>query len=343
MRRILLFIGLLFTTHYLTAQEGTSLNKVVNTLKERINLSAYAQLGYTFEGEDGYEEKSNTFDVKRIIFMAEGKITDKWSCYFMYNFAGGGELLEVYTEYKFLPQLKARVGQFKSMFSIENPMSPTTVELINCYSQAVSYLSGFSNPLYASCGGRDLGLLVYGDLFGKTLQYNFAIMNGQGINVKDKNNQKDVIGNLMVNPLKWLSVGGSFIVGKGNAVGISTLNPDIHVGDNYTRNRWAMGAVIDTKPVYVRTEFLAGKDGHVRSNGYYATACAHVLPKFDVIASYDYLQKDNDIPETRQTNYVAGLQYWFYPKCRLQAQYTFTNRHNGDNHNLVQAQVQVRF
>lgn len=340
MRRILLFIALLFATHYLAAQEGTSLNKVVNTLKDRISLAGYAQTGYTYDDLNG---GSNTFDIKRIIFMAEGKITDKWSCYFMYNFAGGGELLEVYTEYKFLPQLKARVGQFKTMFSIENPLSPTTVELINCYSQAVSYFAGFNNPLHDPCGGRDMGLLVYGDLFGKLLHYNLAVMNGQGINVKDKNNQKDIVGGVMVNPLKWLSVGGSFIKGKGNAVKICDVNPDIKVGENYTRNRWALGAVVTTKPVELRTEYLAGKDGAIKSDGYYATACAHVLPKFDIIASYDYLNKDKNTSEFKQTNYVAGLQYWFYPKCRVQAQYTFCDRHSGENSNMIQAQVQVRF
>ena len=33
----------------LLAQEQTPLNQVVNTLKERISLSGYAQLGYTYD------------------------------------------------------------------------------------------------------------------------------------------------------------------------------------------------------------------------------------------------------------------------------------------------------
>ena len=33
-------------------------------------------------------------------------------------------------------------------------------------------------------------------------------MNGQGLNTKNKNRKKDVVGNLMVNPTNWLSVGG---------------------------------------------------------------------------------------------------------------------------------------
>lgn len=167
-------------------------------------------------------------------------------------------------------------------------------------------------------------------------------MNGQGINLKDKNNQKDIVGSLMVHPLKWLSVGGSFVKGKGCAVAVSSINPDIAIGENYARNRWSAGATIKTKSVDVRTEYLAGKDGHVKSDGYYATVSAHVLPKFDVIASYDYFNKNKTISD-KQTNYVAGVQYWFYPKCRLQAQYTYCNRHKGENSNLLQAQLQVRF
>lgn len=341
MKRILLSCLLLLSIHTLKAQD-TRLNNVVNTLKERITLAGYAQVGYTYD--DAGEKASNTFDLKRAIFMARGKITDKWSCYFMYSFANTGKILEAYTEYRFLPQLTARIGQFKTMYTIENPMSPCFVELINCYSQAVNYLAGIngSDPLYGSNSGRDMGILIYGDLFKKKLSYNLAVMNGQGINLKDKNNQKDIVGSLMVHPLDWLSVGGSFVKGKGCAVAASSANLDIAIGDSYTRNRWSAGATIQTKPVSLRTEYLAGKDGHVKSDGYYATASVHVLPKFDIVASYDYFNKDK-AQDYKQSNYVAGVQWWFYPKCRLQAQYTYCDPHKGENSNLLQAQLQVRF
>ena len=133
MKRILLSCLFLLSIHTLKAQD-TRLNNVVNTLKERITLAGYAQVGYTYD--DAGEKASNTFDLKRAIFMARGKITDKWSCYFMYSFANTGKILEAYTEYRFLPQLTARIGQFKTMYTIENPMSPCFVELINCYSQS---------------------------------------------------------------------------------------------------------------------------------------------------------------------------------------------------------------
>jgi hypothetical protein len=324
----------------LSAQESAP-STLVNTLKERITLSGYAQTGYTYNDA----ERSNTFDVKRIIFMAEGKITDRLLCYFMYDFANSGNLLEVYAEYRFRPELKVRLGQFKTMFSFENPMSPCNTELINCYSQAVSYLAGVtgSDPLYGAQSGRDFGLLLYGDAFSNLLSYQLAVMNGQGTNLKDKNNQKDVVGTLAVQPLSWLTVGGSMMRGTGHAVAASAVNPNIAVGDNYTRNRWSAGVLIKTSPIEVRTEYLTGTDRQVKSHGYYLSTTAHLLRNFDFVASYDYFNKDRSSALTEQTNYMAGVQWWFYPKCRVQAQYTYCNPKQNNGYNVLQAQLQVRF
>ena len=323
-------------------QKASTLNKVVNTLRERLTVEGYAQLAYSYD--DAGEDKANTFEIKRAIVIVHGKITDRWSAHFMYNFANTGKILEAYTEYKFLPELTVRVGQFKTMFTFENPMSPCNVELINVYSQATNYLAGYdsSDPLYGSNAGRDLGLLIYGDLFGNLFNYKLAVMNGQGINKKDGNNQKDIVGSLIANPTRWLSVGGTFVKGKGCAVGTSAVNPTIAVGDNYTRNRWSAGAMLKFKPIDIRTEFLHGKDGKVPSNGYYLTLSAHLLPRFDFIASYDYFNR-NTKTDDRNINYVAGVQWWFYPKCRLQLQYTRREPKHGEGSNLLQTQVQVRF
>lgn len=187
-----------------------------------------------------------------------------------------------------------------------------------------------------------MGLMIYGDLFNDFLTYHLGIINGQGINTKDKNSNKDLIGSLKINPLDWLTLGGTFMTGKGVAIGKSEANPDIEIGDNYSRDRWSVGALINTTPVDFRAEYMGGKDGKVKSNGCYATASFHVLPKFDIIASCDYLNKNKDL-KMKQTNYVAGVQYWFYPRCRVQAQYTLRDNHINGTSNLVQAQIQVRF
>lgn len=341
MRRFFL-LAFLAVTLGLHAQDnkGASLDQWVNTLKERITLSGYAQAGYTYSTEtDG----QNSFDIKRIIFMANGQITDRWRCYFMFNFNNGGNLLELYTEYKFLPELTVRLGQFKTMFTIENPMSPTTVELISCYAQSVAYLAGISgDPMYGNHAGRDAGLMVSGDLWKRLVHYDLAVMNGQGINLKDQNNHKDLVGNLMVHAAPWISIGGSFVSGKGHAQAASAAGGLTQAGEDYTRNRWSAGAVLTTRPLSLRSEYLRGKDDEVKSEGYYATASCHLCPRLDVVASYDYFNK-NKAADMKQTNYVAGVQWWFYPRCRIQLQYTYCDPHQRDNYHLLQGQVQVRF
>lgn len=340
MRKIILLFCVLITANALAAQEKTTLNKVVNTLKERITLAGYAQLGYTY---DDAVKADNTFDIKRIIFMAHGKITDRWSCDFMYDFNAGGTLLEVYTDYKFLPGLTARIGEFKIPYTIENELSPSTVELINCYSQSVCYLAGV-NGSDKACGatsGRDIGAMLHGTLFKDFLQYKLAVMNGQGINVKDQNTQKDIIGNLLINPIKWLSIGGSFIRGTGHAIANSEYST-ILAGQNYTKKRWSLGAIFTSSSFYLRSEYLSGKDAGVKSEGFYATGSARLAKNFDVIASFDYFNP-NKAGDFKQNNYIAGVQYWFYPKCRVQAQYTYCEKSSMKNSNLIQAQIQVRF
>ncbi|MDR2858911.1 MAG: porin, partial [Mediterranea sp.] len=69
----------------------------------------------------------------------------------------------------------------------------------------------------------------------------------------------------------------------------------------------------------------------------------HALPKkIDIIASYDYFNRNKSLSD-KQTNYTAGVQYWFYPQCRLQMQHTFRKIAKEENSNLFQVQLQVRF
>ncbi|MDR0989671.1 MAG: OprO/OprP family phosphate-selective porin [Prevotellaceae bacterium] len=336
---LLLPATLLFVTVVGRAQE-TPLGRVINTLKERIVLSGYAQTGYTWDET----ASSNTFDIKRLIFMANGRITDRWSCSFMYDFASSGNLLEVYSEYRLLPALTVRVGQFKTYFSAENPLSPCVTELIGCYSQAVSYLAGVngSDPLYGAHGGRDMGLLVYGTLLNHRFTYHLGLMNGQGINRRDLNRRKDLVGSLLIHPAKWASVGGSFILGRGTAVAASAVNPTIGVGQEYRRNRWAVSGILKTKPVDVRAELLGGVDGQVHSRGHYLSATLRTFPKFDVVVSYDYFNRNTARGEA-QTNYIAGVQYHFYPLCRLQAQYLYCRPKTAGGSSRIETQLQIRF
>lgn len=310
-------------------------------LTDRIELHGYAQAGYSYDNAGG--KTTSTLNLKRTLFWAKARITDRWSFLFMHDFSS--VVQEFYADYRAThdKSLNVRLGQFKHSYSMENPMSPTQLELIDVYSQAVLFLAGEGpDPLIGVQYGRDLGVMAYGDLLGDRLHYEVAVMNGQGINRKDGNSDKDVIVKLEYRPTSELRFVGSAQKGRGHAVGTAAWNPDIEVGDNYRRDRLSVGAEWKGRPLSLRAEYLAGKDGDVTSRGAYLTSCVHVAKDVDVVASADYYDRNTKM-DYSQTNATVGLQYWFYKKCRLQLQYTRCFSDFRKDYNWLQAQVQVAF
>ncbi|HCE47651.1 MAG TPA: porin [Prevotellaceae bacterium] len=324
-----------------------STNKLVNTLIERIKLSGYAQGGF-----DYYDQSSpkDQFKIARIIFMADARIDSRTNAFVMYDFKTSA-LHELWFNHKFHPAFSVKVGQFKTPFSIENQLSPTVLEMIYPTSLAAGYMIGGSNNLMMKgSAGRDIGIDLHGSLLKGWLSYDIALMNGAGRNKADDNSQKDFVVRLGVHPAQWLTLSGSLLKGTGNIevyrneagqivsdlAGISGLK---HNG-NYRRDRYAIGAEIKTRPVNLRTEYMSGKDGNETSNAIYATGSINnIMKNIDLVASYDYL----DIWSGKTNRYSAGLQYWFYPRCRVQLGYGLSDTEGLHKENCILTQIQVRF
>ena len=157
--------------------------KWVQELTSRIKLHGYAQGGYNYTHQGGTDK--NTFELKRVLFWADAQITDRWSFLFMHDFLS--VVQEFYTDFRITRNkaLTVRVGQFKNGLSLENPLSPTSMEAIDVYSEGVTYLTGCgSDPLLGVQYGRDLGLSLFGETNNGKLRYELDVMNGQGINKK---------------------------------------------------------------------------------------------------------------------------------------------------------------
>ncbi|MCR4919355.1 MAG: OprO/OprP family phosphate-selective porin [Prevotella sp.] len=337
------------------AQTGGDEPDWTKELTSRITLNGYAQAGWSYQDRNGVQ--TNSYNLKRTLLWAKARITDRWSFLFMHDF--NSEVQEFYADFRLTRDdaIHVRLGQFKNSFSMENPLSPVQLELIDVCSMAVTQLSGCYDPLHGLNYGRDQGLLVYGNLLDNLLHYELALMSGQGINKKDGNNDKDFIGKLELRPVGGLRVVGSVYLGKGNAVDTAEWNPEITVGDNYTRNRYSVGAELKTgryasgrykgpRPMSLRAEWLGGKDGNVGSRGGYVTTTLPVVDALDVVASAETFDKNTGTSGWQQTNLTAGLQYWFYKNCRLQLQYTRClcgENISQKDYNWLQAQVQVAF
>ncbi len=346
-------------TTLIHAQEAES-PEWLKDISSRITVNGFAQAGYTYVHNNG--ANTNTWDVKRTLLWARARVTDRWSFLLMHDFSS--VLQEFYTDYRISndKSLNVRFGQFKTQLSLENPLLPTIVELVDVGSQAVAYLTGCgSDPLWGINYGRDFGIDIYGELFGGKLLYNFEVMNGRGVNKKDADNKKDVIVKLDYRPFNGLRLVASAQKGYGTALDESIYIPEpnrIAKGETYRRDRWTAGFEYKSgandywknRSVTLRGEVLGGRDGRTNSWGGYLTTSIPLKGSWDVIASYDYFNFAKGYNRDR-TQLVLGLQYWFFRRCRFQAQYTWadtwTQGLNGawleKPSNRIQLQTQVQF
>ena len=330
----------------LMAQNNDKMPDWAKDVTERLQFHGYAQGGFNYNHKGG--EDTQTFELKRVIFWTNAQITDRWSFLFMHDFSS--VVQEYYTDFRVSNNkaLTVRLGQFKNCLSYENPLSPTSMEAIDVYSEGVTYLTGCgSDPLLGVQYGRDLGLALFGETNNGMLHYELEVMNGQGINKKDGNKEKDFIGRLEFRPVKGLNLIATGQIGRGHAIANSLYNPDIHEGDNYKRNRWTAGFDYKSSAFNVHGEYLEGKDGSVTSRGAYVTGNVPLGKGVDLVGSYDFFIF-NTSASMDQHKVIAGLQYWFYKKCRVQLQYVYKSAYRNDtefihgaNH-AIMAQMQIR-
>ena len=341
-----LLLALFSSTAAMGQQSSSNDNQWLKNLTDRVQLHGYAQGGFNYTHKGG--DDTPTFELKRILFWTNAQITDRWSFLFMHDFSS--VVQEYYTDFRISNNkaLTVRLGQFKNALSYENPLSPTSMEAIDVYSEAVTFLTGCgSDPLLGVQYGRDLGLAVFGETNDGKLRYELNVLNGQGINKKDGNKEKDFIGRLEYHPAKGLNIIATGQLGRGHAIATSLYNPSIQVGDNYKRNRWTVGFDYKSKGLNVHGEYLEGKDKDATSRGAYITGNVPLGKGVDFVGSYDFFNFNTDL-DMDQHKAIAGLQYWFYQKCRFQVQYVYKSAYtqggqfiHGANH-AIMAQMQIR-
>ena len=340
-------------------QEG---EKPVQPLNIHIGPSKLTLFGYAqtqFDMTKIGPETKNSFSMTRIILMANAELTRKLSFFLMIDAAStqaSKHLHEYYAQYAFMPELKVRVGQFKTPYTLENIISPTMLGTVNL-NEGTRYMAGIAgDPLYGNYVGRDVGAMVTGDAVKARdghyyLNYSVGLFNGAGMNLRDNNKHKDVAAMLNVLPTKNITLSGSFIIGKGNAQADDMFGTIVQ-GTDYTRNRWSVGAEVKWKPLRLRTEYMAGKNGDIKNRAFYAELWCRLFRNFDIVLDYDYLDKNTALSKdareampswTRTNNYLVGLQYWVYKACRISTQYIFSDRNIGPDTKMWLTQFQIAF
>lgn len=336
-KKIFTLLALTLTTLTASAQE----NKWFQDLK----LSGYGMVQY--QASDKENDEQNTFNLRLVRVALDGRAHDDFAYKLQMQVNGNTSegssairLVDLWGEWQKYEFFRVKAGQFKRPFTFENPMHPITQGFM-CYSQNVSKLAGFSDRTgEQASNGRDMGLQIQGD-FLKTngrnwLHYQVGVFNGEGINVKDKDNRKDVIGGLWVMPIDGLRVGA--FGWKGNRVGIGE------------KNRYALSAEYNKYDWTFRTEYIhsQGYGADVtkgdKADGVYALCIAPIITKkLHVKARYD-LYRNEKTWESSKTFYEVGADYLFSKNLQLNIEYARVNERSGHfNYNLVDAELDIRF
>lgn len=333
-KNTLVLIGLLACQSIAAQQETTdtasypALEKRVGAIEKIVSklpsVSGLINLRYQYDSASD----ANGFDIRRVHLNLKGELTKKLDYSFQAEFAGSPKILDAYVRYKLDRRFNLQVGEFKIPFSIENTYGPSTLETAD-NSLAISRLCNYSDVSGIASNGRDIGLSAYGGFFPQDgynlVDYAVGVFNGNGINLSDNNTSKDFSGRLTLNPIRHLSVAGSYYNGSHGKT-----------GDTHYRTRTGFGAKWEDKRLLIRSEYICGNTGGIKSQGAYAVAGYFLTEQLQTVAKYDYFQQDKTDAASKETDYSLGLNYYPVKFLRLQANYTYKNfRSEKDTHYLA--------
>ncbi len=331
----ILFSASMQLTNICLAQTVKTDSTYFLTLKSKMQLNGYSQIRGQFLFDT---TKATSFDLRRIRLNLQGNITPKILYRLQLDFAGSPKIVDGYFQYTYKPFLKITVGQYKIPFSLENITSSSLMYSIN-RSQVVEGLVARGKDPIGNQNGRDIGLQVSGQFLQNkrsVFEYAVELVNGNGINTLDNDRGKDVVGRLIVSPLKNLWFGGSFY--KGRIIKDDHLNPE--------RNRAGGELSYTAKFFAFSAEYIAGIDNTTHKEGYYGQLTLFPMKhKYEGLIKYDYYDSNIRTPKTSSLSYIIGFNWLPNSKVKLQLHYDYrvdTDKFDTVNDAII-AMVQISY
>lgn len=351
-----------------------------------VKLSGFGIVQYQYNGlHNGTTSKSNTFNLRLGRVSLDGRILDDWFWKAQLQFNGNTStlgasprVLDLFVEWQKYDFFRVKAGQFKNPFTFDNPIHPIDQGFMGV-AQSVQKLAGFSDRAGAHpSNGRDIGVQIQGDFLknnaGRNLiHYQVGVFDGQGINVKDVDQQKNIIGGVWVMPMDGLRLGwfgwtGSY-ARKGTWTDAAGL-PQSGIRSLQQR-RYAFSAEYKADDWTVRSEYVhstgyafakpiantndeAAHDCNIsadgsKAQGVYALVIAPIIPKkFHAKARYD-MYRPSDGAQKQRTQYDLGLDYEFNKNLELIGIYSYVHDRSQNtptghpNYSMFDLELSFRF
>jgi len=317
------------------------------------------QFNYNLNGNDanGASMNHSEFTFNRARLGVVGTIPYDIDYYLMLEFSSfktpqkTPHLLDGYVSYtRFAKWAKITLGQFKSPFSLEQNTACSGLYTVN-RSDVVNQLAGPQ---------RDLGVLISGGHDSLFVEYSLGIMNGSGMNVVDDNNNKNVVGRVVLNPFNNFKIGGSFKVGK-----INPTDPNEDLNNIYrlaAEVQYKMGGLL------LQTEYIHGIDvlnsasqvpiyggcggivgfetknaGTYTKSGLWAMASYMTPWNLEPVVKFDTYNSDHGVAGKRTNYMTVGLNYYVNDYSRIQINYVNVTESAAITNDMIMVQLQAKF
>ncbi len=175
----------------------------------RVRLRGYFQSDGRFFFDDEETAATATFLLRRVRPVWEATVGGILDLRLMPDFGEGRvTVFDAHADVRLSPEFNIRTGKFKPPFGLERLQSAT--DLI--------FIERSINTSFAP--NRDVGVQLYGDLRGSTLQYQAGVFNGVpdlGFGDGDNGNSKDLFGRIVLEPFRRSSISALKEFGLGIA------------------------------------------------------------------------------------------------------------------------------
>jgi len=313
--------------------------------EEGVQIAGFFQPQIEYKLQDGEDEFSFTMHRARVAFYGTAPYdVEYYLCMEFSPFHGNPGVLDGFITYTRLgPYAKLSLGQFKAPFSLEQNTSCAGLHTIK-RSMVVNNLAG---PI------RDLGLMLAGT-HEDLVSYSVAMINGKGAGVEDDSKSKDYVGRVVVSPVPYLSVGGSYRYGKSPAAATGVEEED-------ERTRYGAELEVAYEDFLFQGEYIAGEDkgsyttgggcggpvevhqGSVDRYGYFFQALYMTPWNLQPVFKYELWEPDEDTDDDQIDVLTFGANYWVNEWTRLQFNYLYICEECEIWNDEMVMQVQVKF
>ena len=300
--------GILFLIVCLVFLAGTAAaaeEEVLPVLSERLlKISGYSQVQYTY-----WEGESEDFRIRRARLGLKGSLLKNIDYSLQVDAVSSPVLLDARLDITLFPQAKLSLGQFKVPFSLENLIPSFALDNVD-RTQTVKRICPAQD---IGSTGRDIGMTLSGKF--SWIEYALGVFNGSGINTRDTNERKDVVGRLVVRPFDFLSLGVSHYEGVQSLFGGGPL---------LNRDRTGVDVSIAAGRFFLKGEYILAKDeGLDRAGWYVRGGYSFIRDRLQAVVNFDSYDMDLDLDENRSDVLTLGLNWYFSGKTKLQVNYEY--------------------